>query len=250
MRWKVALRRFDCARKFRRRHAGQRVPRDTLYYLHIGKTSGTFLCTISTDAQGFLHEPMLLVPFEHTIKHPHLPAASHFVFGTRDPITRFVSGFYGRKRLSPMGRNRQTPEEAQVFSRFRTPNALAEALDGATQETRAAALDAMAAICDVNTFQSDWFTDRDRLAADITAGRAHRVRHEALSSDLRAMFSATGFELAPDRIEDRPRAHTASNSEDKHLSARALDNLKVHYARDIAFLAWLDEQGLRGASAV
>ena len=249
MRWIVALRRLDYARKFRRRHPGAQAPREVLYYLHIGKTGGTFFKKTVKDPGSFTHEPMLLIPLGHNIKHQHLPHGSRFILGTRAPDSRFVSGFLSRRRRATTGRNRQSRAEQAAFARFDGPNALAEALDDTDIATRQAAQAAMEAIRHVNEPHGLWFPDRARLADDIAAGRVFRVRQERLIADMRAVFAATGFAVAPDKLEARPRAHVAPDSADKHLSERARANLRAHYADDYAFLDWLDARGLTGASA-
>ena len=248
MRWIVALRRFDYARKYRIRHPGEDVPAEVLYYLHIGKTGGTFFKKTVKDAGTFTHEPMLLIPLGHNIKHQHLPRGSRFILGTRAPDSRFVSGFLSRRRRGTTGRNRQSRAERAAFARFDGPNALAEALDAPDAPTRRAARAAMRAIRHVNEPHTLWFPDRARLAGDIAAGRVYRVRQEHLVADMRAVFAATGFDLAPDKLDSRPRAHAAPAGADKHLSARARANLREHYAGDYAFLDWLDARGLTGAA--
>lgn len=247
MRWIVALRRLDYARKYKARHPGTPVPREVLYYLHIGKTGGTFFKKTAKDPGSFTHEPMLLIPLGHNIKHPHLPRGSRFILGTRAPASRFVSGFLSRRRRGTTGRNRQSRAERAAFARFDSPNALAEALDAADAATRRDARAAMRAIRHVNEPHQLWFPDRARLADDIAAGRVFRVRQEHLVADMRAVFAATGFVVAPDKLESRPRAHVAPDGADKHLGERARANLRVHYADDRAFLDWLDAQGMTGA---
>ncbi|SFM42901.1 hypothetical protein [Shimia aestuarii] len=249
MRWIVALRRISYARKYRRRHPGVPVPSEVLYYLHIGKTGGTFFKKTTKDSGSFTHEPMLLIPLGHNLLHSHLPKGSRFILGTRDPATRFVSGFLSRRRRGVSGRNRQSRAEQVAFARFESPNALAEALSAQDPATRKAAEKAMRDIRHVNEPHVHWFPDRDRLAEDIAAGRVYRVRQEALIPDMRAVFRATGFEVAPDKLEERPRAHVAPDNEDKFLSAEAEANLRKYYAADYTFLEWLDARGLPGASA-
>jgi hypothetical protein len=248
MRWIVALRRFDYARKYRRRHPGAEVPREVLYYLHIGKTGGTFFKKTVKDEGSFTHEPMLLIPLGHNIKHQHLPRGSRFILGTRAPDSRFVSGFLSRRRRGTRGRNRQSRAERAAFARFESAGALAEALDAPHATTRDDARAAMRAIRHVNEPHTLWFPDRARLAGDIAAGRVFRVRQEHLVADMRAVFAATGFAVAPDKLESRPRAHVGPDGADKQLSERARANLRVHYADDYAFLDWLDAQGLTGAA--
>jgi hypothetical protein len=249
MRWIVALRRLAYARRWRQRHPGQPVPGEVLYYLHIGKTGGSFIKRVVKDPTSFVVEPQLLVPFGHNIRHEHLPAGSRFILGTRDPLTRFVSGFHSRRRrMGERGRQRLKRAERAAFARFATPNDLAEALSAADPAARAAAEAAMRAVRHVNEPHEWWFADRARLEADIRAGRVDRVRQEHLNAELRAVLEAHGFVLAPGKLEDRPRVHINPDGDGPALSPLAEANLRRHYAADYAFLDWLDGLGLTGGA--
>lgn len=246
MRWIVALRRMDYVRRFRRHFPDRPRPTDVFYYLHIGKTGGTFVTDLSKDPTMFERAPCPFIRLTHNLKHHHMPQGARFVFGTRDPVQRFVSGFYSRKVLRKRGR--LSRGEARAFARFETPNQLAEALDATDQILRGAAQDAMASIEHVNAPHHSWFKDRERLAADIRSGHAFRVRQEALNADLRAALAANGFRISRSMLEDRPRAHSSPVKLDKALSDKAVANLKAFYAKDFEFLQWLDDQGLTGAA--
>ena len=194
MRAIVWLRRLDYRRRYLRRHPGTdmaRVP--VVYCLHLGKTGGSFLKTVLRDPGSFLAEEVLFVPFGHNITQRHLPRGAVMVFATRDPITRFTSGFYSRKRKGqPTSFRDWTKAEARAFGRFAEANDLAEALDAEDPALRAEAAAAMQAIRHLREFQRDWFPDPARLAADLTAGRAHRLRQEHLNADLMRVFARLG----------------------------------------------------------
>ena len=247
MRILVPIRRLDYRRRYLRRHPG--APRDlpVVYVLHIGKTGGTFLKTIIKDPTSFAAEPVLFVPFGHNIRHEHLPEGARFLFATRDPVRRFTSGFYSRKRKGRPATFREwTKGEAAAFGRFDSANALAEALSAPEAGTRAAAADAMAAIKHVGQPHTHWFADRARLARDIAAGRAMRIRQEHLNGDLGAILGRLDCALRPGLIDGLGTLHANTYDAGAELSETALANLRRHYADDYAFLDWLDAQGLRG----
>lgn len=98
----------------------------------------------------------------------------------------------------------------------------------------------MRAIRHVNEPHAQWFPDCDRLADDLRAGRAHRLRQAHLTADLRAALEAEGFALAPGLLETRPHVHVAPQAARVALSPRAEVNLRRHYAADLAFLDWIE----------
>ena len=247
MRLLVPLRRWDYARRWRARHGTSPRGMPVVYLLHIGKTGGTFLKALLRTPGALAEEPVLFVPFGHNIRHDHLPGGARFLFATRDPLTRFVSGFHSRRRKGRPATFRDwSRAEAAAFARFPTPTALAEALSAADPATRAAARSAMAGIKHVAQPQAKWFPDRARLAADIAAGRALRLRQEHLAADLAAVFDRLGCRLAPGRLEALGRPHANRYGEGSALSPLAATNLRAHYADDVAFLGWLDGHGLTG----
>ena len=243
MRALVWLRRADYTRRWRRRHPGPAPA--PLYVLHIGKTGGTFLKRILKDPAAFEAEPVLFVPFGHNIRHDHLPRGARFLFCTRDPVSRFASGFSSRLRKGQPATFRDWSRgEAAAFARFPAANDLAEALGAPDAGTRAAALRAMAAIKHVGQPHAAWFPDRDRLAGDIAAGRAIRLRQEHLTADLGAVLDRLGCRLRPGLVAALGRPH--ANPSPVPLSEAGRANIAAYYAADSAFLQWLDAQGLAG----
>lgn len=247
MRLIVWLRRLDYSRRYRRRHP--QAPRwpEPFYMLHIGKTGGTFTKRILKNPAAFAAEPVLFVPFGHNIRHDHLPAGARFMFCTRDPVSRFVSGFSSRQRKGqPTTYREWSRGEAEAFARFDSPNALAEALGAPDAATRDAARAAMAAIKHVGQPHAVWFPDRARLAADIAAGRAVRLRQEHLAADLTGLLARLGCRLTDGLLEGLGRPHANPNPAAAALSPAGRANIAAHYAEDLAFLRWLDAQGLAG----
>lgn len=242
MRWIVTLRHWHYRRRWRGRRPGEPCPAEALYFLHIGKTGGSFVKHVLKDGGSFTAEPRLLIPFGHNITAAHLPAGAHYLFGVRAPLKRFVSGFESRRRKGEKRAGALSRGERAAYARFADANALAEALSAAEAGTRAEAEAAMRAIRHVNEPHALWFPDRDRLGADLRAGRAHRLRQEALNADLRAALEAEGFALTPGRLEARPRVHTTPAAAKRVLSPLAEANLRRHYAEDLAFLDWVEAQ--------
>lgn len=237
MRALVGLRRWHHARR-RRRRTGH-VPSETVYMLHIGKTGGSFIKRILKDPEAFECAPVLFVPFGHNFRHVHLPAGARFMFCTRDPVARFSSAFASRQRMGrPPSHRPWSRREAAAFARFATANDLAEALDSADRGARGAAQAAMASIKHVAQPHTHWFSDRARLAGDLTAGRALRLRQEDLVADLRRVLEALGCRVRDGVLAGRD--HADPEPARARLSPRGQANIAAHYAEDAAFLGWLD----------
>src|SRR5947209_7116183 len=130
------------------------------HLIHAGKTAGTAIkwalrdLTRDGDYRLELHE--------HAVTLRDVPAGDRVFFVVRDPIDRFVSGFYSRQR---QGRPRYnypwSPDEEKAFTAFETADALAAALSSSDDAERAAAQDAMRSIQHVRDSYWRWFGDPD-----------------------------------------------------------------------------------------
>jgi hypothetical protein len=236
----VRLRTWDYTRKYRRRNPHARPPFRYVYVLHIGKTGGTFLKQYTKNPTRRAREDAVIVSFGHNIKHDHLPREAEFIFATRDPVARFVSGFGSRFRRGPTGQKSWSRAEAWAFERFPEVSALAEALASADSAIQRDAHRAMRAIRHVNEPQHSWFGDEKRLLADIAAGRAHRLRQETLTQDVIAVLERIGCPVRPDLIEEMRPVHTAPSRE-ATLSAEAQEAVREFYSKDYAFLKLLED---------
>src|SRR5689334_1107802 len=84
-----------------------------VHLLHVGKTGGT---AVKHALAGVVTEQFRIVAHSHDITIRDVPIGEHVVFFVRDPISRFVSGFYSRQR---QGRPRYdvpwSPNESIAF---------------------------------------------------------------------------------------------------------------------------------------
>lgn len=157
--------------------AGGRRP---VHVLHIYKTGGTAL---KHALSNMTVTPRYVVfPHKHSVTLDCIPRGHKIVVFLRDPVDRFVSGFYGRYRE---GRPRYfTPwsqAEAATFAEFPTPNAIGEALAaggdrGERAETAMASLDRM------TMPYAHWLGSREtvtsRLGDFLLVGRQERLASE------------------------------------------------------------------------
>jgi hypothetical protein len=119
------------------------------HFLHPGKTAGTAMKQALQDAGQPPNYRLQL--HTHGVRMADLPRGDKFFFVVRDPVDRFVSGFYSRQRQGRPRFVRPWSEgEARAFRRFSTPQELADALSS-TGDERASAVDALESIEHVRT---------------------------------------------------------------------------------------------------
>lgn len=208
-------------------------------FLHIGKTGGTAVKTALLPYRQA--GPYLLqLGGGHRVALRDVPPGDRFFFAVRDPLDRFVSGFYSRKLSDRAGyhplkgsvgpRPPLSEEEVIAFSRFPTPNALAVALGDARAEEREAAEAAMAAIGHVRSTYRHWLGDPETFAR--RAPDALMVlRQPRLTEDFAALCALLGL---PDvRLPgDDLRAKRNPPDIDRTLSPESVANLRRWYAAD------------------
>ncbi len=208
--------------------------KQTAHFLHVGKTGGTAV----KEALG-----ACLDSGKYTLKlHRHkttladIPEGEKVFFFLRDPVTRFVSGFYSRYRKGAPRYNRPwNADEQYYFTRFQTPNALALSLSSADVEVRTRATKAMQSINHVKSCYCDWFLSREYFLS-----RIKDILFIGFQESLSADFNSLKTKLCLSRDVSLPmsttRAHKTPDSLDKNLDKTAVMNLQKHYADDIDFL--------------
>ena len=208
--------------------------RQLVHLLHIGKTGGTAL-KAALD-QHLVCRNHVVVPHGHSTRLRDVPETDLFMFCLRDPITRFVSGFYSRQR---QGRPRYfspwREEERVAFERFDTPNALASGLRAEDGTVREAAATAMRSIRHVRSPYTDWFESpaylRSRSKNLFFVGRVESLEHDF--ARLRTKLGLPGtIELPVDPVA----AHRSPSPLDRRLEPEAIAALEDWYARDYEFI--------------
>ena len=213
-----------------------------VHFLHVRKAGGSAVKSaldgISFEEQG--------VHFE---LHPHrfslrdVPAGDKVFFFMRDPLTRFVSGFWSRYRMGrPKNDIPWNWHEAQAFAAFKTPNELALALSSDDPGVRAKAQQAMWGICHVSSTYADWLISEEYLrsrAGDVLiAGRM-----ESLNSDFERMKTLLELGDEVSLPNDNVKSHRSPGGEDKTLSDEAAANIREWYVQDYRFIQLCDELG-------
>jgi len=225
------------ARKARARaqlawHRAQGKP--CVHFLHLGKTGGSAVKhAIEHCRNPHLCYVLYLHAHETTLR--DVPRGHKFFFFIRDPLSRFVSGFYSRQRQGrPRYYLRWTPGERTAFERFESPNALGLALSSADPGERAAAEAAMRSILHVKDSYWNWFESREyfieRLPDLFFIGF-----QEQLAEDFEVLRNNL-FLPCLSLPEDEVLAHRNPPGLDRTLEPEAAANLRRWYASDYAFV--------------
>jgi hypothetical protein len=219
------------------------------HFLHLGKTGGT---AIKAALDPYVDAgPYTLHLHPHWITLRDIPRGDPFFFAVRDPIDRFVSGFYSRQRQGqPRHDEPWTPEEEEAFRRFTTANELALTLSARGRQRRDAER-AMKSIEHVRDSYWNWFGSKRRLVR-----RQYDVLYILSQSQLDVEFDELVRRLGlddarPQLPDDDLAAHRTPTDVDRDLSHIARRNLRSWYAPDYKFITLCNElKALVGPSVV
>jgi len=215
------------------RHAirGRGLP--VVHFLHVGKTGGSAVKAALRPVATV--GPYRLDLHGHAFTLADVGPDERFFFATRDPVARFVSAFYSRRRGgAPPARDPWSRAEARAFERYATANDLAERIDS-DDEARAA----MDEITHIRSHYSSWFgTSEEFLARQDQL--LFVLRMERLSGDFAELLQLLGLEGRAALPDDDVRSHRGPAQVDRSLSDRAVANLRDWYAADLAFVELCD----------
>jgi hypothetical protein len=209
--------------------------RRIVHVLHVGKTGGM---AVNAALQPY-HKwgDYEIRTYCHDFVLKSAPRGEKVVFFLRDPISRFVSAFYYRKRQSaPRFLHPWTPAEEAAFRRFETANHLALALSSDDAPLRDAAGEAMRNIEHVQSHQWTWFQGEDyfqsRRADILFIGF-----QETLSADFEVLKKILNLPREAKLTDDDVAANRSPNGLATNLVPEAIRNLEAWYSRDYQFLA-------------
>lgn len=205
-----------------------------VHLLHIGKTGGTALKHALQQQPVTRRYVVFLHP--HRIRLRDIPEGERVFFFLRDPIPRFISGFYSRQRqgrpriFSPWSR-----EESEAFNRFHTPNELALGLSADSREKKEAAERAMRGIQHVRDSYWYWFENEEYFLS-----RRQDIlfigRQERLADDFEILKQKLGLSSRLSLPSDDLTAHRNPAGLDTRLDEEAMRNLQEWYQADYRFL--------------
>ncbi|WP_367956327.1 hypothetical protein [Aquibium pacificus] len=200
------------------------------HLLHIRKTGGTAVKHALRNCPA----PTYIALWPHNKRLSDISLGEKVVFGVRDPVPRFVSGFNSRLRMGRPRNNRPwTPEEVRAFARFKTPNELAEALSSADPERLEEARRAMLGIRHVSHPLSQTLGSPEYLRE-----RSDDILMILHQSDLASDFDALKRKLClPPELrlpDDETAMHRTPVGFETRLSAIGRRNIETWYEADYA----------------
>lgn len=218
-------------------------------FLHIGKTGGTAVRAALKEHNDSATDNRIAV-FGHQVTFQKIVAedrTSQLFFFVREPISRFVSGFYSRMRRGRYGTKELKPDEIIAFEQFKTPNALAEALTADDADVKALAEHAMKSIQHVRKSLTRYIGPLSLLQSEQK--RLFFIGDQKyLSSDFAVLKKAMNLGENIQLPEEDVSMHKAPDGLDRTLSETATANLRRHYKDDYPVYEWclnFREQRLR-----
>jgi len=224
----------------------KRTGATVLHFIHIRKTAGTAIRqTISRKAKysgkvlssgGFL-----IQAHGHEFTLQDVKPGEKAFFVVRDPIQRFISGFYSRKRMGkPQNYNPWTEGEQKAFTWFENPDQLGLAL--ASEADRSKAVFALRHIKHVNSSYYDWFINDAYLRENLDK-ILFVLCQEDLDADFIRAQAAHNIQLGA-LIKDPKRAHKNPTAVKKELSEESRKQLMDWFQPEYQFLNLLHTCGL------
>lgn len=217
--------------------------RTRLHFIHIGKNAGTQITGIGAQINRSSRKYRF-------VKHSHhstvglIPAGESYFFSIRNPVSRFKSGFYSRKRKGqPRIYSEWSPHEALAFAAFEHANDLAEALFERSDKGKAAYC-AMQSIQHVSRPQQHSIF-KDGFFLDLRPP-VFILRQENLEADMARLWEVLKLDVSVSLTSDPLKAHKNDYSDIPALSDKAIANLQKWYAADVEFYhmceMWIEKQ--------
>ena len=206
-----------------------------IHFLHIGKTGGSAVKSVLenyTSGAGYQ-----LIIHNHRPAIDKIPPGEKIIFFLREPISRFISGFYSRQRKGrPRYNVEWTEVERKVFGVFSTPNELAGALAaGASSELFPIAVLALQNIQHLKKYDF-WYISHNYFQT-----RMDDILYVGFQENLDECFEELGSILGLPKHERLPiddvTAHRNLIGLDRHISEAGVKALNSWYASDIDFIA-------------
>ena len=206
-------------------------------FLHIGKNAGT---QVKYVAKNLLKKGIKIKFYNHKVKLHELPIETKYFFSIREPASRFISGFYSRKRKGmPRLYSEWSLHEKMAFKDFEHANNLAENLFS-TDIKGISALSAIKSISHTGMQQIDYFW---RAAYFQIQPPIAIIRQEYFEEDMQKLLIRIGVETKISTLvtDDNIQSHKNDYSEIPPLSELARNNLKKWYVQDYMFYEYCEE---------
>jgi Sulfotransferase family len=213
-----------------------------VHLLHVSKAGGTSLRTAILEAQE-LAGGELLSPWGpvwthrgHSFALRDVPRDDKAIFALRDPITRFVSGFFSRQRKgAPRYFREWSEEERQAFEWFSSPEELADALADSDRTTRERAEFAMESIRQLKRPLTKW-TGSPRYLRKHLDQVLYIARQETLDEDWERLKELLELPRSVMLPQDDTAAHRTPYPREIAISEGGRQALRKWYAPDFEVL--------------
>ena len=209
-----------------------------VHLLHIGKTGGTAVKSVLKENLETPKHSLIL--HGHHISLKDIPKGEPVIFFLRDPISRFISGFYSRQRKGqPRYYSEWNPKEKQTFENFSTPNEVAVALADKNSPKHKLAIKAMKSVQHFTQYKQ-WY-----ISFEYFQSRKEDILfvgfQESLNDDFETLKEI--LELPEDSIlpSGDKEAHKNPADVDKNIEDRGVQALKEWYAEDYKFYSLCKE---------
>jgi len=208
-----------------------------IHFIHIGKTGGTAVKhAMGIKGRVFEDERHIIIGQRHSFTLKDVNVGEKCFFIVRDPIEKFISAFYSRKRKGmPRIYNEWNKKEKKAFTTFPTPNDLAKSIYSKDTIQKDNARDAMKSIDHIKSSYWDWFFDREYFLSRkddiIFVGNQQHLNQD--------FIKLKNILKLPDDLQlpnDPIKMHKNPDKIDKNLCEDAIKNLKLWYKRDYEFL--------------
>jgi hypothetical protein len=222
----------------------------TVHFIHVGKTGGTAIKRALLRA-GVADREMADVgtgpetPFGRVRLHHHkfklrdVPPDEYAFFCLRDPIARYISGFYSRlHKGQPRYYYEWSQREGRAFEAFPTPQLLAAALASEDARERRLAADAMQAIRHLRPMERQLGTPRELR---MCRGQiVYIAKQETLARDWEQLKALLHLPPDSELPSERVGAHRRDPSLDATLDDAALSTLRHWYRGDYEVIRYCD----------
>ena len=225
----------------------KKFDKNKIIFLHIGKNAGTQIMNLSSQLESY---GINIQKYQHYEKFDCLPLGNKYFFSIRNPIFRFRSGFYSRKREGmPRHYSKWSIHEEVAFKKFKSANDLAESLFKKTKLGLLAA-QSIQSITHTSTQQIDWFNNYAIMELNPPIWI---IRQEYFNQDFDIFLNKLGLKITSkdlDILTDDIGAHKNSYEKNNEFSKLAIKNLKKWYARDFIFYDicnnWIKKNSIKG----
>ena len=217
-----------------------------VHFIHVSKSGGSALRYAIREARkqsgGTLDSQWGPIwGHNHQFRLCDLEANDMAVFALRDPVSRFLSGFYSRLRQgAPRYYIQWTRAERQAFEWFPTPQELADTLAGGRGRKKWRARFAMQSIRHLNRRMTFWTGKPSYLQKNLDKV-LYIARQETLSDDWEKIKELLDLPSGLELSKDDTVAHKTEYVGDKAISEKGVEALKAWYADDYKLLAIADE---------